>query len=735
MRIDHFAYQRATRVASFGLAVQFIIALTLFVFSRLAEDTVFQFASFYAAVGVLLWVGLIVVFHQHKLERLEALEEDELAAARVGASSVFDAADDDIRVAARRLRLMHTWLMPVVSATMIMLLSVLAYLIISFMGSLDEPDTTREFLRTSLRGWAVSICLAFAAIAFIFSRFIAGMAKQIAWQNLRGGAAFMVGNALVMLAVAIGVICQFFGNDAVSEAVAYAIAGFMLVYAAEIALNLLLNFYRPRVPGDVPRPAFDSKLLSLFAAPDNLVRSINEAINYQFGFDVTSTWGYQLLLRSFGALILIGSSVLILLNTMVIVEPHQQAIRLRGGAIVGEPGERVHGAGLLWKWPWPYETAEIYNVDHIRSLSITARRTQARSLNLWNEDLDGKTDIPMQPFIVRSAREAAEADTQAMLASLEEDNPEIDARSARVSEQLALVDLEASLEYRIRRDDEALLDYLRFGSEERQRRQRLVERDRMIRIIAEGVIAQHLVSLPLDDVLEQQSGRLATQLRTKIQARLDDPDVRAGIDVLAVNLMLIRPSSPGVARSFEELPIGRLAREQRTAEARQRAASRAAEVMGSSRDLTELFANISEYESLRSQRLLQRPDESDDAFGERRAAHEDEVMTLRRSIERDIVRGGGDAAQIIANAQTARRVEVIRQRARAARVRSELQAYGAAPRLFTEFRIMNIYASALQAIDKYLVAVAPSDFEVDIEFPKLDPLLNFTDSQGPDAEN
>ena len=73
-----------------------------------------------------------------------------------------------------------------------------------------------------------------------------------------------------------------------------AIPIFMFAVAAEIVINFVLNLYRPRLHGESPRPAFDSKTLSMFASPDSLVRSINEAINYQFGFDITSSWGYQL---------------------------------------------------------------------------------------------------------------------------------------------------------------------------------------------------------------------------------------------------------------------------------------------------------------------------------------------------------------------------------------------------------------------------------------------------------
>ncbi|MCA9296119.1 MAG: hypothetical protein KC983_06365 [Phycisphaerales bacterium] len=740
MRVDHFAYQRATRVASFGLAVQFVIALTLFLFSRFAGDTAFQFASYYAAIGVLLWLGLIIVFHQHKLERLEALEEDELAATRSGGSSVFDADDFGVRVAARRLRAMHNWLMPIISVVIAILLAGIATLMLRWMSSLDDVETINEFARTEYLGWAVSICLAFAAMAFIISRFIAGMAKQTGWQNLRGGAAYMVGNALVMIAVAVGIIFRFFNNDAVIEAIGYAIPVFMIVYAAEILLNLLLNFYRPRVPGEVPRPAFDSKVLSLFAAPDNLVRSINEAINYQFGFDVTSTWGYQLLLRSFGALIVIGVVVLVLLNTMVIVEPHQQAIRLRGGAIIGDAGEQVHDAGLMWKWPWPYETAEIYDVDRIRSLSITARRTRELQLNLWSEDLDGKTDVPLEPFIVKAARESSAADTNAALAAMNlagrpGDPGHDDTASQKVSEQLALVDLEISLEYRIRRDNNGLLDYLMFGSDQVARRQRFNERERMIRIVTEAVVTQHIVSLPLDDVLEQQGGQLARTLQTKLQERLDDPAVKAGVEVVAINLMLVRPSTGRVAQAFEELPISRQAREQRTAEARQRVASDTATAIGDITRLDVLLTKIDEYDALRNDRSPRGENESQAAFDRRQAERAAGLERLRREIESRILQGGGSAAQVIANAQTNRWIRVIDQRARAERVRSELASYKAAPRLFREMRIMAVYGRVLQNIDKYIVGVDAENIAIDVDFPKLDPLLNFTDSQGEDPEN
>lgn len=105
MRIDHIAYQRATRVAVFGLTLQAAIGLLLLVFGIVAGDTTILFASGYALVGVPVWLCLVILFHQHRLERLEALESDELQAQRLaGHGSAFETEVTEFRVASRRDR-------------------------------------------------------------------------------------------------------------------------------------------------------------------------------------------------------------------------------------------------------------------------------------------------------------------------------------------------------------------------------------------------------------------------------------------------------------------------------------------------------------------------------------------------------------------------------------------------------------------------------------------------------
>ncbi|HAC09661.1 MAG TPA: hypothetical protein DCG14_08415, partial [Phycisphaerales bacterium] len=380
MRTDHLAYQQATRVAGMGFMLQAAIGLIMLVYGFIFNDSAFQVASEPILVGTLVWIALVVVFHQHRLERLEALERDDLASARgEDAAGIFEEGETD--VAARRLRLMHVWLMPIASLLVAGLLVLFGLRTIAWFDWQTNPELdVASFSPGPHPGWQLAITLALALFAFIFSRFVAGMAARPAWANLRGGAGHMVGNALVLLSVAVGIAFQFFENDGVLEGITWGLAIYMLLIAAEIVLNFVLNLYRPRRPGETPRPAFDSRILSLFAAPDSIVRSINEAVNYQFGFDITSSWGYQLLLRSFAWLLAFGLVVLIALSSVVVVEPGQQAVRLRGGRIVGS----VYEGSTMFKLPWPLETVEVIDAARIQELSLNGVPREVREVDLWD---------------------------------------------------------------------------------------------------------------------------------------------------------------------------------------------------------------------------------------------------------------------------------------------------------------------------------------------------------------
>ena len=299
MRTDQYAYQQATRVTGIGLISQAAIGLVLLVLGRVAGSTAFVYASYFAFIGIAVWGALAATFHQHKLAALEELEAEELRAERSDASVFERERADESMVAARRLKQMYALLLPGVSLAVAAALGTAGYFTYRAISPAGDAITDApEFTVGDKSGWQLALCVALSLGTFILSRSVAGMAKQPVWQNLRGGAGYMVGTALVLCAVGVGLVAYVFGSPEVLKNVVLAIGIAEMAFAGEIVLNFILALYRPRRVNETPRAAFDSRVLSLFAAPDSIVRSINEAVNYQFGFDITSSWGYQLMLRS-----------------------------------------------------------------------------------------------------------------------------------------------------------------------------------------------------------------------------------------------------------------------------------------------------------------------------------------------------------------------------------------------------------------------------------------------------
>jgi len=697
MRIDHHAYQRATRVAGVGFMAQAAIGLTLLIFSRISDDTAFFFSSLYVLLGTLVWLGLVIVFHQHRLERLEALEEDELASRGAGGGSVFEERPEEARVAAKRLELMHRWLLPVLSLVLALAQSLLGWLMLRALLAIRRGDG--EFILTPSMGWAVAICLAFSALAFIISRFVAGMAKQAVWQNLRGGASAMVGNALVTLAVAVGIGFRFFKNDEVIQAIALALPFLMFALSAEIVLNFVLNLYRPRIPGETPRAAFDSRVLSMLAAPDSLVRSINEAVNYQFGFDVTSSWGYQLLLRSFASLVALGAAVAIFLNAMVLVEPHQQAVRLARGAIVGD---QAHGSGILWKLPWPLETAETHAVTALRELSLTGRQVVEKGAELWTDELGQKFDRPLEPFLVSAAHGLPWTGASGGA-------PGEEPAAAALSQAFSLIDAEIVLRYRVRATDNGLLDYLAFSTDFIPRRQKLSIREQALRALAVRAATQSFARLSVDSVLGRGRAELSEELRRDIQREFDER--KTGVEIVAVDLLLVRPAGEAAA-SFEELNVSRQGRQQLVAAAQQIVTEGYANLVGDPARIPQILEAIDEWDALRAGH----------------GAESAETIVQRDRVTEMLVAAGGAAGLAILGAEGDRSSRIADARTQSIRVAGQAAPYSASPALYRQREVMNLYAAFLPGMRKFVIGIDPTRMHVDLELKELNPLFNIADA-------
>ncbi|MFW5652772.1 MAG: SPFH domain-containing protein, partial [Planctomycetota bacterium] len=697
MRTDHVTYQLATRVTLAGLILQLILSLTVLIFGIAGGDQVMRTVGEYMLLGLPIWATLLILFHQHKLERIEALEAQEIAERSAGTGSIFEIGDDEMNMAARRLRWMYRILVPAVSLVLAGAFIGLGLYRYDFLQLRLNPPNLEgdaaaaelQLLSSGVAGWGLAVTAAIAVIGFIFSRYLSGMSREPAWANMRAAAAAMVGTALLNGALAIGLGMLRFDNPGMMRALALIIPIFVLILGIEIAINFLLNIYRPRRAGEIPRPAFDSRILSLLAAPDSVIKSISDAINYQFGFEVTSSWAYRLFSRQILPLVLFCVGLLVLLNCVAIVAPYERAVVTRFGELVrvderGEP--RVFKSGLVWRLPW--ERVERYPVYRVHEFAVgTEPRDDARAI-LWDRS---HTATAEDLIIVAPMRDAGELD----FAVTDEENV--------VAANYSVLNALVPIQYQIREGVDAdgrpeLLNYINFieGGER--------EREAYLEEIAARVITEHLATRSIDEVLSVQRSALAFEVQDRLQRELDE--LESGIEVVFVGVSGIHPplgnDQARVAEAFEEVLQAREEKETAIEEARTEAIKTLASVAGNERLAQQIADRITEYEQRRS-KLGSGLTEAEVAL------RDPELTQMRAQIEDFLVNAGGEAAVELLRAQAFRWTRSIDEQVNWVRQEAQLEPFRRSPRYYIHREYLKRLEEAITDSSLLRLVLLPKD--------------------------
>ena len=651
MRADHLTYRRATSISLIGLAIQVALTLTLLLYALFSRDAAALTAAIYTAIGVIVWLGLALLHHQHTLERLESIEADAFAEASASQASVFEGIQDELRVAARRLDWMHRILTPILSL-FVGLGLVGVGLARFFSGRIAlNPD---EYPAPTLTGWAIATGLIVGVVGFVFARFVAGMAKQKEWSALAAGASYLVGVALAGLALAISHFVAFLGNDDVLRYVTVGLPIYMILLGAEIFFNFVLNIYRPRRPGEAPRPAFDSRLLGFLSAPDRLAESVGEAISYQFGFDVTTSWFYRLLSRTVLLLALFGAALLWGLSTMAVVRPEEKGLILRFGALRAEVE-----SGLHFKLPWPIENLETYPALAVNELQVGTPRPTTPGPIIWTAP---HVEVGSEVLMIVQ--------------------PDGDGPGGR---DLAVVAAEIPVHYRVR-DMEA---FERFAPP-------AMRNDLLTSIASREVIAE-FAQRRAGEVLGAGRADIGVSLTRRIEAAFDK--VNAGVQVMFVGVVGAHPPmDQQVAQTYERVVSVEQARETEIERARADAIRTLTRVAGNvdlARDVTR------ELDALENLNETSAADAS--------------VAEQELRIEALIARAGGEAQSLIASARADRWTRHMAERARAARHAGRVAAFSASPTVFRVTEYLSALTDMARDARVYIIAFQDPRVRINLE--------------------
>lgn len=671
MKGDYLSYRVAAGRCVLGLIIQGALTATVLIYAVLANDHAALTAAIYAAIGLPAWLALAIVFDQHRRERVEAMEAQTITS-QVGTSSVFGEDAAEFRVARNRLAAMYKYFLPIVSVVLGSLLVAAGLWRFSSGKAEFGADT---FTSPGLRGWCIGVGLTMAVVGFIFARFISGMAKQSVWANLRGGAGFAVGTALMGLLLAVGAFVDYTGPDIVSR---YAVVVFplvMVILGIEVFLNFLLDLYRPRKPGDVPRPAFDSRVLGFVAAPDRIAESISEAINYQLGFNVSSSWFYRLLSRTVGLLVLLAVGVLWGLSCFAVLQPHERGMVLRFGRIV----QPDIGPGLHLKAPWPIDRVEIpvqtRRNDKGRVEVVAQTATGVRTIEL------GTPPPAEDKRVILWTNEHAREEVYQIVQPSPGDAALPGSGPQSAANDLALVSVELPLHYAVR-DVET---FEKLAPPE--------FRDDLIRAAAQREIVEYFSRINVDQVLGGDRAALSRDIQERVKVALEklNPDpvtgkpLGAGVELLFVGIASVHPPQQAAA-AFERVVQAEQKSMATTEAAQADAIETLTKVVGNYQLANEVVKELDALDSMRERAAPGTPDVT--------GAVKDQEFRVQQLLDK----AGGSASEIVAQARSNRWDRHMGERGRAARYRGQLASNDASPLVYRA----SLYFEALKA------AMAPS---------------------------
>lgn len=708
MKADYLSYKRATGVALLGAAIQVALGAALLIFGLLRADDAALTASIFVLLGIVVWVALAIVFDQHRRERIEAVEQENFAAEDLTSSSVFDEASGDLRVAAKRLETLYKFMLPAVSLVMgaALILGGVLRLGGGSTSSLEAANAAGRAAAdgaTSAHGWAIAIGIGVAVIGFVFARFTSGMARAKVWENLRGGSVYAVGSSLFGLFIAVAQFADIAGASGLLSYLDQVFAIALIVLGAEVFVSFVLDIYRPRKAGQYPRPAFDSRLLGFVAAPDRIAESISDAINYQFGFEVTGSWFYRLLSKSFLWLVLVGGVGSWLMTSFVVVDPHQRGLLL----VNGSPADRELGPGLHVKPPWPFGRVVI--PEYIREQQI-GEGERARTVEVVEETATGVRVLELAGEPIRLEGPVLWQD-ESLRETLMVVQPGGRAAVQGGRRALSLATVRVPLYYTVKPGEAR--SFILLGRDPKAR-------DEILRRTAQRVLVRELGSRTVEEIIGSGRDDIRRSLQAGIEqafAQLNPGDggqpLGSGVEVLFVGFEDARPPREAAA-SFEQVFEARQKSKLTVTNAQKDRATTLAQTVGSEARAQTIIDAMDAYDRLRLS-----------------GAPEAEVREQEIAVRSLIEDSAGSAADAILAAQGRRWETHMQARGAAETYRGRLAAYQAAPEI-VDMRLR--LAEMARAIENLRVYVLDSELHKRIRIDLKDVYIG-TDVFDPDNQD
>ncbi len=646
--------------------------------------------------SVAIWLVLCLHFHQRSLAEQERLDASELAKDKEG-STIFRSSGDRgvlFDAAGRRLVTFEKWFLPIFSTLIaVYQLSIGIYLVRKVSVGVDYGSQQPLVVAVGLA--------AIAFVSFLLARYAIGMSAQQQWKPLRAGGSFLLGIAVLCFGLAIALALVQFQYPIFKDIINWVIPILMVILGIECLLNVVFDIYRPRLKEQYQKSALDSRLLGLISEPGGIFRTAASAIDYQFGFKVSQTWFYKLLMeKAIVPLVLFSVAILYFLSCIVTVGPEEEAIIEHFGSPFTASGEkRIVGPGLTWKWPWPIDIAYKYPTQKISQINIGFEEEEEESHGQGHGPLLWGKSHYHEEYSLLVASESSDSSQ--------------DDESVPVSMVIAAV----PVQYRIKDLYAFLYNYGQVEEISGRHRRKVYQSEKLLESICYRELTMLAASAKIEGNTEADfelcllgAGRSKAKelLTERIQQKADE--AKLGVEIVFVGLQGIHPPAD-VAASYQEVIGAEQTKQAAILAAEADRIGRLSMLAGSVDQAKKLYDLTAEYQLARKS--------GDGAQLERVSVKLDSAFAG--------VNGGLYSLLRVARAYAFEKVTLAK--AKSERFVGQLEAYQAAPNYYVNQKRLEVFESeSLQDIRKYVLVVDPNEMQYVIDFKDKLPtdLYDFT---------
>ncbi len=524
-----------TKLSILGWILSAIMLVVCIIMSSVRGGSLFMLNTVPFALALLFGLGSMVyamLFTSASQEN----EEKELLMRRRTESRALDV-DEDVRFTAGRSFENYKRFAPYVLSVMgAILLAVILFFCQRTWNQIGGiPAISGNPVDYALIAAVMMLVAVFAGAFFI------GQSRTPNFRWLRPVGAWLVVGFASLACTAIAAICYKNNLLKVDYTIAKVFFWLFAILGAEFISNFIIEFYRPRTIIET-RPVFESRILALFTEPGGVMRNIASALDYQFGFKVSSTTLYAFVEKAFFPLLLLWAAIFWLSTTICEVGPSELGIRESFGKVTSK---ELLKPGIYFTLPRPFGTIRTISCTQIHRVVVGEFEDHGKQAAQPETPDDGhghskpKADPNAgKPKQVLSWTDSHGSDEDNFIVAV----PTGKGKSASPEEEAASISflrLSIPIQYKVRPD--GVMNYL-YGN---------ADSKAMLVCIGERVATRYLASSSMMEIIATGRSKAEGDMKKEIQKLADEAAL--GIEITAVSILGAHPPVGDVATAFQNV--------------------------------------------------------------------------------------------------------------------------------------------------------------------------------------